>query len=176
MNRFIKKNLFLVGVLAISAAGILILLGLSAVEFFEMNKYQSETEKMTQSLDELNNRMRTPIPPFRKNVKLVQEDTEGYKKLKRSIQDYFGMTLQPALNVFVQDLRTQVMDKLISLVEMVEKSDELAKLKLDFANANKAWQNSIANSDKCAADLSKAYKDLKRVENDEDTQAEKASV
>ena len=71
MNRFIKKNLFLVGVLAISAAGILILLGLSAVKFFEMNKYQAETEKMTQALDELNNRARTPIPPFKKNVKHV---------------------------------------------------------------------------------------------------------
>ena len=71
MDRFIKKNLFLVGVLAISAVGILILLGLSAMKFFEMNKYQLETEKMTQALDELNNRARTPIPPFRKNVHLV---------------------------------------------------------------------------------------------------------
>ena len=74
MNRFIKKNLFLVGVLAISGVGILILLGMSAVKFFEMKKYQSETQRMTDDLVELNNRMRTPIPPFRKNVTLVQED------------------------------------------------------------------------------------------------------
>ena len=176
MNRFIKKNLFLVGVLAISATGILILLGMSAMKFFEMNKYQSETQKMTDSLNELNNRMRTPIPPFRKNVKLVQEDTEGYKKLKRSIQDYFGQTLQGALTVFVQDLRSQSMDKLFTLVEMVEKSDELAKLKKEFADAGKAWHQSIAAADKYAADLNKAYKDLKAVENNEDTQAEKAKA
>ena len=176
MNRFIRKNLFLVGVLAISAVGVLILLGLSAVKFFEMNKYLSETEKMTQALEELNNRMRTPIPPFRKNVKLVQEDTEGYKNLKKGIQNYFGQVLYNALTVFVTDLHKQSMEKLISLAEMFDKTSALANLKKEFAAANAAWQKSITAVDKCTADLKKAYKDIKRVEEDEATQEDKARV
>ena len=174
MDRFIKKNLFLVGVLAISAVGILILLGLSAMKFFEMNKYQLETEKMTQALDELNNRARTPIPPFRKNVNLVKEDTEGYKNLKTAIQDYFGQTLYDALTVFVADLRKQSVEKVVLLAEAFDKSAELAALKKDFTAAAAAWQKSIANVDKCRADLNKAYNDLKRVEDEENTQEDKA--
>ena len=174
MNRFIKKNLFLVGVLAISAVGILIFLGLSAMKFFEMNKYQSETEKMTQALEELNNRMRTPIPPFRKNVNLVQQDTEGYKNLKNSIQDYFGQYLQNALTVFVTDLRKQSMEKLISITELFDKSADLANLKKEFAAANKAWQKGVDDVDSCNTELTKAYKDLQRVEEEEASQEDKA--
>ena len=174
MNRFIKKNLFLVGVLAISGAGILILLGMSAVKFFEMNKYQAETEKMTSDLEELNNRMRTPIPPFRKNVKFIQEDTEGYKKLKKSIHGYFGHTLQDAMTVFVVDLRKQSMERLISLGEMFDKSPELANLKKEFASAVAMWDKCLAAVDKGTADLFKAYRDVKRVEDEEDTQEGRA--
>ena len=151
MDRFIKKNLFLVGVLAISAVGILILLSLSAMKFFEMNKYQSETEKMNQALEELNNRMRTPIPPFRKNVNLVKEDTEGYKNLKKAIQDYFGQTLNDALVVFVADLRKQSIEKVISLVEMFDKTPEMAKLKQEFTAAGNqvaAPERSFAGDDR----------------------------
>lgn len=174
MNRFIKKNLFLVGVLAISAAGILLLLGMSAVKYFEMNKYQAETRKMTESLDELNNPMRTPIPPFRSNVSLVNQDTEGYKKLKHSIQGYFGQTLQDALAVFVADLRRQSMEKLISLAELFEKSPQLGKLKKEFADANAQWRKSMSEADKFSAELKKAYKNSKKIEEDEETQEGKA--
>ena len=92
---------------------------------FEMNKYQSATKKMTDDLDELNNRMRTPIPPFKKNIKLVQEDAAGYKSMKDAMKCYFGQTLRPALTVFVADLRKQSMEKLVSLVELFDKSPEL---------------------------------------------------
>ena len=86
MNRFIKKNLFLVGVLAISGAGILILFGMSAMKFFEMNKYQAETQKMTEDLDELNNRARTPIPPFRKNIAYRHLQALRHSKRERDIR------------------------------------------------------------------------------------------
>ena len=174
MNRFIKKNLFLVGVLAISAAGILLLFGMSAVKFFEMNKYQAETKKMTESLDELNNRMRTPIPPFRSNVALVNKDTEGYKKLKYSMQCHFGQTLQGALTVFVADLRKQSMEKLISIAELFDKSPELAKLKKEFAAANSQWQKDLTSADKFSAEVKKAYKNSKKIEDEEETQEGKA--
>ena len=176
MNRFIKKNLFLVGVLAISAACILILLGMSAVKFFEMSKYQSETQKMTEDLDDLNNRMRTPIPPFKKNVKLVQEDTEGYKKLKDAIQGYFGNTLQSALTVFVVDLRKQSMEKLITLCDMFDKTPEFAQCKKNFSAAVADWKKLLAAADKNAEELNKAYRTAKNVEDEEDTQEGKARV
>lgn len=176
MNRFIKKNLFLVGVLAISGVGILILLGMSAVKFFEMKKYQSETQRMTDDLVELNNRMRTPIPPFRKNVTLVQEDIEGYKKIKHDIEGYFGYTLNSALTVFVADLRKQSMEKLISLCDMFDKSPEYAKLKKDFTDIVALWKKSVTVADKSAADLKKAYKDVKRIEDEEETQSGKANA
>ena len=46
MNRFIKKNLFLTGVMAFSALGIVILLILSGLQYIEMIKYSMATEKM----------------------------------------------------------------------------------------------------------------------------------
>ena len=170
MNRFIKKNLFLVGVLAISGAGILILFGMSAMKFFEMSKYQAETQKMTEDLDELNNRARTPIPPFRKNVKFIQEDTEGYKKLKNSMFSYFGQTLQDAMQAFVADLRKQPMEKLISLCETFDKSPEFANSKKAFNAATAEWDKCLSEIGKGAEDLLNAYKAMKRIEDGEDTQ------
>lgn len=174
MNRFIKKNLFLVGVLAISGAGILLLLGMSAVKFFEMNKYQNETKKMTDAFATLNSKYKTPIPPFRSNVLLVQKDTEGYKNLKNSIQSYFGQTLQLALTVFVADLRKQSMEKLISIAKLFDKNAELAKLENEFTSANTAWRKSLTESFRYDSEIKKAYKARKNIEDEEDTQDGKA--
>ena len=176
MNRFIKKNLFLVGVLAISGLIILVLLGMSAMKFFEMNKYQSATKKMTDDLDELNNRMRTPIPPFKKNIKLVQEDAAGYRNLKDSIKSYFGMTLQPALTVFVTSLRTQSMNRLTTLFEQCDKSAEFNKMRKDFSVATLAWQKVIEQCDRTKSELQNAYRNIKKLEDQEDIQENKARV
>ena len=70
MNRFIKKNLFLIGVMGLSALGILILLILSVAQYFEMSKYIEKTSKMQETNRAL---MRKRPSPVAENLELMSK-------------------------------------------------------------------------------------------------------
>ena len=102
MNRFIKKNLFLVGVLAISALGVLILLVLSITQYIEMSKYINRTEEMRKQNETL---MRQKPPAVQENIALVQQDIKGYAAAVEDLKSYFGHPLYPALKKFAAELK-----------------------------------------------------------------------
>lgn len=101
MNRFIKKNLFLVGVMGLSALGIVVLLVLSVTQYMEMSKYISKTEEMREKNEKLM-RLRTPAVP--ENIELVQLDIVGYAAKAEELKNYFGQPLYPALKKFCNKL------------------------------------------------------------------------
>ena len=101
MNRFIKKNMFLVGVLGISALGVLVLLVLSIWQYIVMSAYIRNTEDMKSDIDKL---QRQKPPADERNIPLVQEDIAGYDKAMVRLKNYFGHPLYPALQKFAAKL------------------------------------------------------------------------
>ena len=97
MNRFIKKNLFLVGVLGLSALGVVILLVLSIMQYIEMSACISKTEEMRRTNETL---MRQRPPAVAANIELVQRDVDGYAQAANELKNYFGQPLYPAVKVF----------------------------------------------------------------------------
>ncbi len=101
MNRFIKKNLFLVGVLGLSALGVVILLVLSIMQYIEMSACISKTEEMRRTNETL---MRQRPPAVAANIELVQKDVDGYAQAANELKNYFGQPLYPAVKVFADEL------------------------------------------------------------------------
>ena len=136
MNRFIKKNLFLVGVLGLSALGVLVLLVLSVVQYIEMSKYIQKTQDMRETNEKL---MRQRPPAVQENIELIQQDIDGYAAAAENIRKYFGQPLYPALEKFTVSLRNAIYVELRDTFKKL--SPELNKqcealAKLEFAQAN----------------------------------------
>jgi hypothetical protein len=134
MQRFIKKNLFLVGVIGISALGILVLLVLSAIQYFAMSSAIERTEELRKANDKLmgfqvmpDGSRRPPrpdfIPPVKENEDLMQIDIDGYSEKEVALRKYFGQPLYPALKVFCNKLTE---------LEKAGKKGKKAKAAVDF--------------------------------------------
>ena len=130
MERFIKKNLFLVGALGISALGVLVLLVLSVMQYFEMSESIEKTEELKERRDKL---IRQRIPAVRENIGKLQEDIDGFSKLEEQVKIYFGQPLYPALEKFCDSLswgksskELQSLQKKFENIPLVRK--EIAKL------------------------------------------------
>ena len=132
MNRFIKKNLFLTGVMAFSALGIVILLILSGLQYIEMVKYSMATQKMMERKRALENQRPAAI---RENITRLQQDIDGYTAAYDSMKKYFGQTLHPALESFVAKLNETSLASLYD--DMCEVSDEFRKM-LEQSHSNSA--------------------------------------
>ena len=132
MNRFIKKNLFLTGVMAFSALGIVILLILSGLQYIEMVKYSVATKKMMERKRNLENQRPAAI---RENITRLQQDIDGYTAAYDSMKKYFGQTLHPALESFVAKLNEASLANLYD--DMCEVSDEFRKM-LEQSHSNGA--------------------------------------
>ena len=167
MNKFIKKNVFLVGVLAIAAVGILLLLVMAAMKFLEMNEHRKATDDMRNRFAMLN---RSQVPPFVKNIALVQKDAEGFTNRAENLKIYFGRVKEPALAIFVYDMNKQALDELAKAFEVFDKSDEFAKQREAVDAAHKKFSDSIIEFDKKSVILHKLEKELKVLESNEDTQ------
>ena len=102
MNRFIRKNLFLVGVMGLSVLGVVVLLVLSVTQYIEMSKYISKTAEMRKKNETL---MRQRPPAVQENIELVQKDITGYALKAEELKNYFGHPLYPALVKFCAELK-----------------------------------------------------------------------
>lgn len=142
MNRFIKKNLFLVGVLGLSALGILILLVLSVMQYIEMSKYISKTEEMRDINEAL---MRERIPAVASNIELVQKDIDGFAKAAGELKNYFGQPLYPAIKAFADELNRGTRAALAM---------QMRRLDSDF----KALEAKVKGTAAAEAELDKYYK------------------
>ncbi len=101
MDRFIKKNMFLVGVLGLSALGVLVLLVLSIVQHAEMRKHIRGTAEMRKTNETL---MRQKPPAIFENIALIEKDIEGYSDAAEELKYYLGQPLRPALEAFADKL------------------------------------------------------------------------
>ena len=132
MNRFIKKNLFLTGVMAFSALGIVILLILSGLQYIEMIKYSMATEKMIERKNALERQRPAAI---RENITRLQQDIDGYTAAYESMKKYFGQTLHPALESFVAKLNEATLTNLYD--DLCEVNDEFRKM-LEKSHSDRA--------------------------------------
>ena len=100
--RFIRKNVFLVGFIAMAAIGSLALLVMSVIQFFEM----SESIEKTNSLREKNDKLiRRRVPAVKENIDRIQENITGFEKLEKETAIYYGQPLYPALKAFCDVLK-----------------------------------------------------------------------
>ncbi len=97
LKRFVKKNLFLVGVLGISALVVILLLVLSVIQYTEMGEYINKTNEMREKNEKL---MRARIPAVQENIDRLQQDTKGYNAVTEKMKVHFGQSLYKALQVF----------------------------------------------------------------------------
>ena len=142
MNRFIKKNLFLVGVLGLSALGVVILLVLSVMQYIEMSKYISKTAEMRQTNETL---MRQRPPAVAANIALVQKDIDGYARAASELKNYFGQPLYPAIKAFADELNRGTRAALAM---------QMRRLDSDF----KALEAKVKGTAAAEAELDKYYK------------------
>ena len=103
LKRFVKKNLFLVGVLSISALVVILLLVLSIIQYSEMGEYINKTNEMREKNEKL---MRARIPAVQENIDRLQQDTKGYNAATEKLKVHFGQSLYKALQVFCTALVT----------------------------------------------------------------------
>jgi len=143
MNRFIKKNLFLIGVMGLSALGILILLILSVAQYFEMSKYIEKTSKMQETNRAL---MRKRPSPVAENLELMSKDIENYTVATGNMSNYFGQPLYPALKVFADELHNSSAAALAM---------EMRRIDPQY----KALETQVKNKSKSAADLENYLKE-----------------
>ena len=101
MDRFIKKNMFLVGFLGLAGLGVMVLLVLSVFRHAEMRKYIRKTAEMRNSVNSL---VRQKPPAVRENIVLIQQDIDGYAAKAEELRHYMGQPLQPALEAFAAKL------------------------------------------------------------------------
>lgn len=101
--RFIKKNLFLVGFIGVSALCALVLLVFSVLQYFEMSESIEETNKLRDQNEKL---IRRKIPAVPENIDRVQENINGYDKQEKLNSIYYGQPLYPALKSFCDKLKT----------------------------------------------------------------------
>ena len=173
MNKFIKKNLFLVGVLAIAAVGILVLLVMAAIKFVEMHEHRKATEDMKNRFTMVN---RGQVGAQVENIKLVQDDAEAFRKRAEDLKIYFGRVKEPALAVFVYDINKQALDELAKIFEIFDKSEDFFNKRKEFEDAHKKFAGSLSDYDKKSAELHKMEKEAKVLETSEDTQEGKLRV
>ncbi len=173
MNKFIKKNIFLVGVLAIAAVAILVLLVMSAIKFNEMHTHQEDAEKMKGRFIAVN---RGQVGAQAENIGLVQKDAEAFRNKAEKLKIFFGRVKEPALEIFVYDLNKQALDELAKIFEIFDKSEVFVKKRNEFEAAHKKFVDSLSDYDKKSAELQKMRKEAKVLEDNEDTQEGKLRV
>ena len=135
MNRFIKKNLFLVGVLGLSALGIVILLVLSVMQYIEMSKYISKTAEMRQTNETL---MRQRPPAVAANIALVQKDIDGFHAAANELKGYFGQPLMPAVKAFADELNAAARMALANELRRIDSNFKALEAKVKANPAAKA--------------------------------------
>lgn len=106
MDRFIKKNMFLVGFLGLAAVGVLVLLVFSVFRHAEMRKYIRKTAEMR---DTVNSLVRQKPPAVLENITLIQKDIDGYVVKTDELRQYLGQPFRPALDAFSEKLNVPVL-------------------------------------------------------------------
>ena len=118
MNNFIRKNTFLVGVLALSALGALALLVVAVMLHAEMSGYIQNTEDMAKKVRELRNQR---PPAVRENIRKVQQNSEGYSQAAARLRLRFGQIYYPALAAFVKKLDPKTPEGETNKVEYLQR-------------------------------------------------------
>ena len=165
MERFIKKNLFLVGVLGLSALGIVVLLVLSVMQYIEMSEYISKTAEMRQTNETL---MRQSPPAVAANIKLVQQDIDGYYAAANEMKGYFGQPLMPAVKAFADELNASAQMALANELRRIDSNFKALEEKVKANPAAKAEMEAYLkdkfehNRDRFESEKAKASANLKK--------------
>lgn len=105
MNNFIRKNIFLVGFLTLSALGGLALLVVAVMLHVDMSGYIQKTEEMKNEVEKL---QRDRPPAVRENIRKVQDNIDGYSTKAAELRLRFGQIYRSALEAFVKKLDLQM--------------------------------------------------------------------
>ena len=118
MNNFIKKNMFLVGFLALSALGAVALLVVAVMLHAEMSGYIRQTEDMAKKVRDLRNQR---PPAVKENIEKVQKNSDGYGQAAAKLRLCFGQIFHPALTAFVKKLDLKLPEGETDQVEYLQK-------------------------------------------------------
>ena len=147
MNKFIKKNMVLIIVLAATIAGVGILAFLVVKQHATMQAYIKQTEALKDKIKEL---IKQKPAPVEGNLARIKNDTEGYKKKFKETSVLFGKPFYPAAKKFAEEMGTTVdefKEKLntfwtSSKASGVTRDQMYRKFKADINNQEK-WDKAI---------------------------------
>jgi hypothetical protein len=105
MNKFVKKNIMLMIVSAVTLITALILAYMVIREHSAMQDYIRETDTLKNQIKDL---IKQKPAPVEGNLGRIKRDTLKYKDKFKEIRVLFGMPYYPALKKFVQDMGSDI--------------------------------------------------------------------
>lgn len=134
MKRIIKNNLVLIIVLGASLVVTIGLLVWTTMDYIQMSRYISQTERLRSDIATLIKKKPAPVEG---NVPLVETDMKLYSGAADRLRRMFGHPFEPAVDAFISTLRQNDGEKIT-----------LAKFKEDFlAEWNKSERTAQKYSD-----------------------------
>jgi hypothetical protein len=108
VNRFIKKNMMLVLVFAVTLVLVAFLLAVAAIQHARMDSYIAKTNELRQQIETLHKQKPVPV---RENERPLKENTKLYEKAANDLEVYFGQPFKPAMDAFVAELNKKRLKK-----------------------------------------------------------------
>ncbi|MHB9138698.1 MAG: hypothetical protein ACYC4Q_04755 [Victivallaceae bacterium] len=105
MNKFIKKNMVLVIVLAATLIGVGVMAFLVTREHGAMQAYMKQTEDLKDKIKEL---IKQKPAPVEGNLDRLKKDAEGYKEKSKGLVILFGKPFYPAAKKFAEEMGMSV--------------------------------------------------------------------
>lgn len=147
MNKFIKKNMVLVIVLAVTLISVGVMAFLVTREHGTMQAYIKQTEGLKDTIKDL---IKQKPAPVEGNLERLRKDAEGYKEKFKEISVLFGRPFYPAAKKFAEEMGMSVEEFRLKLAAFwdsnkasgVTRDQMYGMFKASFNNPEK-WDKAI---------------------------------
>jgi len=102
VNRFVKNNILLISVSAVSAAVVLGLLVFSLIKYVKMAGYVSDIDKLRSEIASLVKKSPAPVD---ENKPRIEQDIQLFSRTAGILRSHFGRPMEPAVDKFIATLK-----------------------------------------------------------------------
>ena len=153
MNKFIKKNIFMVAFMAVSLIAAIALLIMVFYQHESMKQYDAKKQELVAKIDKIFKQKYTPVQV---NVTRISKDIKRYNKEAQKVQSKFGHPYDKALKAFadslsipLEDFKTKFSEywdsKLDNLTRsMIFRSYKIKRFSKDFPRHTGTWKEAMA--------------------------------
>ena len=105
MNRFVKHNMLLVAVFAVSGAVAVALMIFALIEYVQMASVLDTIDKLRDDIVTIGKQTPKPVD---ENKPRIASDIELYRKSSAELRSHFGRPMQPAVDAFIAAIRPEI--------------------------------------------------------------------